>query len=169
MTQPDYVPITESDQVRRTDVLRTPEPWSQDRPAELVGARRPSGRMTGTPGPDQGYALSLAGRFEDRLVLAEGETAEDAIAGCVGVALRRAAVFGRAPVAQDLELAFTLWGFLGGAPPDLVEHRRRLFQGASHHYWDQRAISEKVPESTLRMTPAQVAENVDGWAGLVEV
>ncbi len=167
MTQPDYVPITPIDQVRRTDTLRTPRPWVQDRPAEVRGAEAPSGQMVGTPGPDQGYALGLAERFANRLELAGGETAEDAEAGCLGVALRRASVFGRAPVAHDLELAFTLWGFLGGAPRDLVEYRRPLFQAASHDYWRQRAIADRVPESTLRMTPAQVAAHLEGWRGLL--
>ena len=55
--------------------------WTQSRPSELRGTR-PAGPSLGTPGPDQGFALKLARRFEDRLELAEGESTEDAIAGC---------------------------------------------------------------------------------------
>src|SRR2546421_9757295 len=97
MTQPEYVPITPQDRIR--PVLRLPAPrrWKADRPGEIRGGIHPSGAWMGTPGPDQGYALTLAGRFADRLVLSEGEKFEDAVAGCLGVALRRAGPFGRAP------------------------------------------------------------------------
>jgi hypothetical protein len=121
----------------------------------------------GRQGPDQGYALLLARRFADRLELAPDEHAEDAVAGCMVVAMARASLFGRAPVIHDLDLAFTLWGYLGGAPPDLVAYRTALFSGASHHYWDQRHIVDKVPESTLRMTPAQVRQKLSDWRSLL--
>jgi len=121
----------------------------------------------GSPGPDQGYALTLARRFEDRLELTEGEHREDAVAGCVAVALKRASIFGRAPVIYDLEHAFTLWGFLGGAPDDLVAFRRRFFEGAADHYWAQRAIVDAVPDDTLRLTPTQVREGLGEWRSLI--
>ena len=111
----------------------------------------------------------LARRFADRLELAPGEHADDAVAGCMVVAMARASLFGRAPVIHDLELAFTLWGYLGGAPPELVAYRTPLFSGASHHYWDQRKIVDKVPESTLRMTPAQVRQKLSDWRSLLTV
>ncbi len=111
----------------------------------------------------------LVRRFEDRLQLAPGEHAHDVEAGCVGVALARASLFGRAPVIHDLELAFTVWGYLGDAPPELVTYRRPLFAGASHHYWDQRKIVDRVPEATLRMTPAQVRQRLSDWRSLLLV
>ncbi len=123
MTQPSFVPIVEADQVRPAYRLDVPSIWTQSRPSEVRGTSQPEGRRLGKPGPDQGFALKLARRFEARLVLAEGDSAEDAIAGCTAVAMRRCARFGRAPAVYDLEFAFTLWGFLGGAPTDLVEAR----------------------------------------------
>jgi hypothetical protein len=63
-------------------------------------------------------------------------------------------------------LALTLFGFLGGAPPDLVAHRRTLFRGASHHYWTRRSIAESVPEETLRLTSAGVADRLGEWMAL---
>ncbi|MEO7443657.1 MAG: hypothetical protein ABIW46_09015, partial [Acidimicrobiales bacterium] len=93
--------------------------------------------------------------------------AEDAMAGCLGVALRRASLFRRAPVIHDLDLAFTLWGFLGQAPDDLVEYRVPMFRSASHHYWDQRAIADKVLESTLRSTPLAVRAQLADWRSLL--
>ena len=169
MTQPSFVPVVEADQVRRAYQLHVPSIWTASRPSELRGTRAPAGTFLGTPGPDQGFALKLARRFEDRLVLAPGEHDEDALSGCTAVAMRRAAHFGRAPVIHDLTLAFTLWGFLEGAPADLVAAREPLFRAASHHYQVQRTIADAVPVSTLRMTPDQVAERLGEWRQLVEL
>ena len=169
MTQPSFVPVVEADQVRRAYHLEVPSIWTSSRPSELRGTRAPAGAFLGTPGPDQGFALKLARRFEDRLVLAPGEHADDAIAGCTAVAMRRAASYGRAPVIHDLTLAFTLFGFLSGAPADLVAAREPLFRSASHHYQAQRTIADCVPEATLRLTPEQVAERLDSWRDLVEL
>ncbi len=169
MTQPSFVPVVEADQVRRAYQLHVPSIWTTSRPSELRGTRAPSGAFLGTPGPDQGFALKLARRFEDRLVLGPGEHAEDAISGCTAVAMRRSASYGRAPVIHDLTLAFTLWGFLPGAPADLVEAREPLFRSASHHYQVQRAIADCVPESTLRLRPEQVALRLDEWRMLVAI
>ena len=76
-------------------------------------------------------------------------------------------MFGRAPVIYDFDLAFTLWGFLAGAPADLVTFRRPLFMGASHHYEDQRAIADRVPEETLRMKPDEVRSKLRDWKSLL--
>jgi hypothetical protein len=167
VTQPSFVPIVEADQVRPAYQLRVPGIWTQSRPSELLGAIQPTGRQLGSPGPDQGFALKLARGFEDRLELAPGESSEDAIAGCTAVATRRCATFGRAPVVHDLTFGFTLWGFLGGAPTDLVEARGPLFRSAAHHYQAQRAIADGVKEETLRLTPDAVAERLGRWRELL--
>ncbi|HWH34864.1 MAG TPA: hypothetical protein VNT56_06020 [Acidimicrobiales bacterium] len=155
MAAPEYVPSGLAGQPRRGLSLPPARPWTAERPADL-GPDQPLGVSLGNPGPDQGYALKLVRHFEDRLVLTPGEHAEDAILGCLGVALRRASMFGRAPVIHDLEIAFTLWGFLDEAPEELVALRRPRFQALEHHYEEQRAIANQPPESTLRLTPAQV-------------
>lgn len=167
MPQPDYVPLRPADKVRPTERLPVPDGWMPDRPADLDVVRQPVGRQMGRPGPDQGYGLKLAKRFVDRLQLAKGEHAEDAIAGCLAVGLKRAASFGRAPVIYDFEFAFTLWGFLGGGPDELIEARRPLFEAAGHHYEDQRAIADAVPEDTLRLSPVQVAQQLADWRRLI--
>jgi hypothetical protein len=100
--------------------------------------------------------------------LAEHEHLDDAIAGCVAVGLKRAARFGRAPVVYDMELAYTVWGFLGAAPNDLIAFRRSLFLGAHHDYWSQRAIADRVREETLRLTPAEVAARLSDWKSLID-
>lgn len=167
MTQPSFVPIVEADQVRPAYRLQVPSIWTQSRPSELRGTSQPPGRQLGSPGPDQGFALKLARRFEDRLELVERESAEDAIAGCTAVAMRRCARFGRAPAVYDLTFAFTLWGFLGGAPEDLIEARGPLFRSSSHHYLAQRAIADAVFEETLRLTPEGVADRLGQWRELL--
>ena len=170
MAQPEYVPVIARDRLRVDERLPTPTAWWADRVAELKqqGAQ-PRGPGMGTAGPDQGYALKLARHLSGQVVLAPHEHREDALAGCLGVALRRAALFGRGPVIHDLELAFGLWGYLDGAPEDLVSFRRPLFAGAAHHYAVQRAIADLVPDSTLRLTPDEVRGRSDGgWRELLE-
>lgn len=169
MPQPEFVPVKPVDKVRAESLIPSPDEWRADRPAEIKSVFAPAGDALGTPGPDQGYVLKLARSLKPSLKLAKHEHSEDAIAGCIAVALRRAASFGRAPVIYDLELAFTLWGFLGEPPEDLVEYRKPLFEAASHHYWDQREIASLVPESTLRLSHTEVAARQDDWRELINV
>ena len=169
MTQPSFVPITEADQVRPARRLHVPGPWSPDRPAEIRVPVRQHGRMMGTPGPDQGFALRLARRMEDRLHLAAGESADDVLGGAALLAARRAGLFGRAPSVHDLVVALSLWGFLGDAPRELVDARRAAFRGAAHDYDVQRALVDSVPETSLRLAPDEVGSQAggEGWRALV--
>jgi hypothetical protein len=156
MTQPTFVPIAEADQVRPARHLHVPGPWTTSRPAEAAGPAVPRGKAMGTPGPDSGFALRLAKRFEEELKLGEGESAHDVLLGVALVASKRAALFGRAPSVYDVRFALNLWGFLDDAPADLRAARRALFSGVSHDYVVQRAVVDSVPEETLRLTPDDV-------------
>jgi hypothetical protein len=167
VAQPEYVPVVPSERVRKTDRLPPAVGWRADRPADPHGPGQATGTHLGTTGPDLGYGLKLARRLRDRLELTEGISADDATAGCFAVGTKRSALFGRAPMIYDFELAFTLWGFLGGAPADLVEARRPLFNACSHHYWDQRGIADAVPEATLRLTPKDVRERLPSWRSMI--
>lgn len=144
-----------------------------DRPAEVVHRGQPRGDLLGSPGPDQGYALRLLRQFEGKLSLGPGEHEHDAMIGCLGVALKRASLFGRAPVVHDLTVAFTIWGFLNPSPaPELVAWRTRLFDGAghAHHYPTQRAIVDSVPDQTLRRPHGQVGQDhTTDWRSLLTV
>ncbi len=123
----------------------------------------------GRPGPDQGYAIKLANSFHGKLRLTEGEDEHDAIAGCLGVAMKRASMFSRAPVIHDLKVAFAAFGFLDDAPAELVALRKERFEAVGHHYELQRDIADLVPEETLRMTPEAVSRRVAGgnWKTLL--
>lgn len=160
MSAPKFAPTSVLDEVRTyssPDVV--PTAWINDRPTDIEGFQ-PTGDRLGYQGPDQGYGLTLANRLRGRLRLVGGITEDDAVRGCLNIALRRASLFGRAPVIHDLTIAFTMWGFLDPNPPrELVERREELFEGVGnvHHYKEGRAIADLVPEATLRMTPATVA------------
>jgi hypothetical protein len=171
MAAPKFVPTLPTDAPRTYGSPdHVPDTWMPDRPGDLDG-RQPRGPQLGTQGPDQGYALKLANRLRPSLRLQSGERADDAVRGALGIALRRASLFGRAPVIHDLTLALTIWGFLADDPPaDLVECRRALFAGVgnvTHHYAEGREIADLVPESTLRASVDDVTLAWrDRWAEL---
>lgn len=161
MAAPEHVPTKPAVKVRAYgSPPRRPDTWRPDRPADFSDShRQPQGDRLGNQGPDQGYALKLAGVLETELVLTEGEHARDALAGIVAIGLKRASLLGRAPVIHDLRVGAALFGFLdGGADPELVRLRRELFEevGHFHHYAELRHIADLVDADVLRQTPDQV-------------
>ena len=129
------------------------------------------GDRLGAQGPDQGYALTLANLIAGEIRLQEGERLDDAIRGCLGIALRRASRFGRAPMIHDVRFAFTMWGwFLDSPPANLLVRRKQLFAGLGnvlHHYAEARDLVDMVPEATYLLTPAQVQAATPGsWRAL---
>lgn len=172
MAAPEYVPTDPMARLRSySSSPRRPESWRADRPGDLHEGQ-PRGERFGAPGPDLGFALKIARTFDDRLHLAEGEDHHDVVGGCVAIAMRRASLFGRAPVVHDLTVAYTVWGFLDpDAPADLRALRAKAFEGvghAAHHYVELRALVDAVPGDTLRLTPARIAESYGhDWRGLL--
>ena len=171
MAAPEHVPVDRTRPVRGYESPpRLADPWRADRPAEVVEHGQPEGDRFGHQGPDQGYALRLARHFEGKLTLTPGEHERDALAGAVAVGLKRASIFGRAPVVHDLTIALTVWGFLGEAPAELVALRKKLFEEVAHphHYAELRRLVDLVPEATLRQTPSQVtAAHAADWRSLL--
>ena len=160
MAAPEFVPVPPLAEVRAYESPpRRPDEWLADRPGDHDAHGQPRGDGFGVPGPDQGYAIKIANEvLVPQLQLGKVHR-DDAVAGCLGVALKRASLFGRAPVVHDWRVAFTLWGFLDPAPPsDLVTLRDEWFAevASPHHYREGRHIVDAVPESTLRQAPAQV-------------
>lgn len=170
MAAPEYVPVDTTRPVRAYESPpRRPEPWLANRPGELHDGQ-PRGARLGNQGPDQGYVLSLARRFAGKLTLTSGEHERDALAGAAAVALKRASLFGRAPIAADLTVALTIWGFLGAAPEELVALRKGLFEEVCHphHYAEQRRIADLVPDDVLGQMPQQVTDAHRGdWRSLL--
>ncbi len=91
------------------------------------------------------------------------------VTGGVELAMKRATLFGRAPVLADLEVAFTLWGFLGDtADPELVAFRRTVFAQVSHHYADRRDLVDMVDEDVLRRPLGEVRSSVtSNWRSVL--
>lgn len=151
MAAPDYVPTDPTEKVRKyTSPPRRGDSWVADRPGD-IGGPQPTGPRLGAQGPDQGYALTLVKLFKGKLHL--GDVAhDDAVAGCVAVATKRSALFGRGPVVHDLTAAFTIFGFLDESPPnELADLRSGLFAQvhSHHHYRERRAIADLVPDEAL--------------------
>lgn len=153
MAQPPYVPHAPGATARHyTSPPQRPGGWRADRPGELAEGPQPAGSGFGHQGPDQGYALRLAKRFVPRLALQTGEKSADVVAGCVTVALKRASLFGRAPVAADLQAAFDHWGYLDADTHlEVVAFRRALFAGAGGHdgYPVRCRIADEVSSEAL--------------------
>jgi hypothetical protein len=172
MAAPKFRPVAPADEAHYYESPpHVPRAWMPDRAGEIDGFQ-PSAPLLGNQGPDQGYALRIAERLRPKLVMQPGENADDAVEGCLGVALRRASIFSRAPVVHDLDIAFTIFGFYDPEPPwQLVDLRRPMFEGlrdSSHHYLEGRAVADLPPEATLRSTPAEVAARYPGeWKALL--
>ncbi|MEO8363492.1 MAG: hypothetical protein ABI570_03810 [Ilumatobacteraceae bacterium] len=168
---PKFTPTDPTDEPRSyASPDFVPEPWKLDRKAEIVG-RQPKGNGFGNPGPDQGYVLTLAALVRDRIRVEPGESIDDAIAGSITIALRRASQFGRAPVMADVMIALTIWGWLLDNPPhDLANHRRKLFAGlanTAHHYAESRVIADMVPETTFRIPLEKLSTSMPmSWRAL---
>jgi len=168
MAQPTFVPITEADQVRGARRLAVPKRWVADRPGDLRGPQRPSGTRHGTPGPDQGYALRLARRFEDRIHLTAAEDTEDVLHGAAILASKRSGLLGRAPCIYDLEAALAIFGFLAPRPPpELIAERREVFASVSRDYVAQRSLVDAVPDETLLMPAAKLTARLAEWQSLL--
>ena len=174
MAAPKFTPVAPTDEPRYyTSPDHVPSSWTPDRPGEIAGFQ-PQGDRLGAPGPDQGFASKIANSLRPELHLQSGEHDEDVLRGCLGVALRRASIFSRAPVVHDVRIAFTVWGFFASDPPaELVELRKHLFEGlrhVGHHYAESRVVVDHVPVSTLQMTPSEVESAfARDWRSLLDL
>lgn len=156
MAAPDFVPSKPTDKIRVYSAPpRRITPQTAPRPGSLSGPQ-PRAAGLGSIGPDQGYAYKLVENFD----LHTGDVhRSDAVAGCVAVATKRASLYGRAPVVHDLEIAFTIFGFLDESPDEeLQKLRRELFAEVhhGHHYRVRRQLADTVPEEALNQSPEAV-------------
>jgi hypothetical protein len=137
--------------------------WKADRPGDIDAARSsaaaPAGTLRGRPGPNVGYAHTLAERAHDRFRLAAHEDARDAVSVVAEIGGKRAAAVGRAPVIGDVELAMALLGYDGSADDAFAAWRARAVHGAAHDYIARRAIVDSVPDSVLvKRAPDEFAQ-----------
>jgi len=165
VSAPKHVPVDVTEPVR---LYRSPprrdRAWIADRPGDRTGptvSGPERGARLGSTGPDQGYAFGLVSHLEGELHLGSVKR-DDAVAGCVAVAMKRSALFGRAPVIHDVRAAFTIWGFLDADPAqDMIDARSKLFAEvrSHHHYSERRDLVDLVPDAVLRQDPKTIAAN----------
>jgi hypothetical protein len=168
-----YVPSEIGDRPRQQQNLPpglAPPPardWRAERPGDLtiagVDAVGGDQALMGRPGPNVGYAYTLAARARSRLRLSPHEHADDVISVIAEIAGKRAACFGRAPVIGDIDVAVDLLGYDGSADEKFVEGRSRLTHDAAHSYPRRRELVDSVPEELLRLRGSALAERVAGW------
>lgn len=160
MAAPEYVPLDPTVELRSYgSPPRRNAPWMKYRPAELRGPQPLAPRL-GVTGPDPGYALTMAARFKGKLHLAGGESESDALAGAAAIAMKRAALAGRAPILADVRVGLTIWGFLDTNPPaDLLELRKDVFEEVHNpaDYPRLRELADMVPAEVLAVDPDTIA------------
>ncbi len=135
--------------------------WRPERPGDEVADGQPRGQLLGTPGPNTGYAFTLAQRLADRLSLVAHEHLGDAISVVAAVAAKRAASYRRAPVRDDVECAALVLGYLGEAPEIEFAHwRGGVVRGADHDYVARQAVCDAIEVSDLCPAPHDLAPRV---------
>ena len=119
----------------------------------------PWGGAFGTTGPDTGYALRLSGQRD--VVLAHGEHRANAEAAIAAVAGARASHFGRAPTAEDIDVALILFGYDDRElPADLVaslaNDRVEWFANVGQNTAKLRGVVAAIPLTVLASKPGAV-------------
>ena len=74
MAAPEYVPTTPLAKKHYASPPQRSSSWRADRPGETVGDDTSTVGALGSPGPDQGYAMTLTSVFDSRVVVAENST-----------------------------------------------------------------------------------------------
>lgn len=111
------------DSVYVDDELPPAKAWYARRPGEI--AFDPDAEMYGFVGPDAGYVGTLIPLFESQ-IRPEVANREDIIAAGKAIGMRRAARYGRAPIAEDLEIAFNVLGAFDDVPGDWSSVRAEI-------------------------------------------
>lgn len=156
MTQPTFVPLTESGAVRASRTTKTPE-IGRVKKAGLLGAPGSAkGAGQGTTGPDAGFALTLSKRAVQGLIVPRGESHHDLEIGVAALTSKRAALAGRGPTMTDVEVVLDLFGLRLSNDEAVGEDRRRRFCGVGHSYFQQRSFVDAVSADALRQQPGAV-------------
>lgn len=161
MAAPEFVPTSPTARRSYVSPERRAGSWMADRPGELEG-RQPEGERLGSPGPDQGYVVHLTDTLRDTLHLGSHEHEVDALAAVAAVGLKRASLFGRAPVIHDVQAAVVALGFDVEPPTgDAAERRRLRLEEAHHpHFYDKlRDIVDEIGPEWLHRPLAAIQKD----------
>ena len=160
MTQPSFVPQSQTATVRGTTPTAGPEFGRPKKPGLLGQPNAASGSGRGTPAPDAGYALTLAERAVHHLTLDAGVDEHDVVAGIAALAAKRAGLAGRGPTMTDVEFALDLFAFRTSSTATAASERKALFAGLGHSYFALRAFVDAVDEADLSQRPGEVHPRV---------
>jgi len=141
VTQPTYLPVSQSGDVRATRPTATPEFGR----APKAGLQRhvATSALAGTPAPGEGFALTLAERACHELSVPNGVDHHDVVIGVGLVAAKRASLAGRGPTIYDVRAVLEYFGLLGG-DADFAR-----FGGLGHNYAAQRLFVDAVSVADL--------------------
>jgi hypothetical protein len=154
VAQPNFIPVSEAATVRPSMTTATPEIGRAKKPGLLGTPSVHGGLSHGTPGPDAGYALTLAERASSSLT-SIGISHHDLVLGIALVASRRAGRAGRAPTMRDVEVAIDLFA-LRSKDPDAHRDAVQRFAGIAHSYAKQRQLVDAVSDRALDQVPGEV-------------
>ena len=140
--------------------------WSADRPGDL-GPEQPTGELFGNPGPNVGFAYTLAEKANERVRLGPHEDGHDVLPVIAEVAGKRAASFGRAPVMADVDRALAILGYDGSADDSFVATRTAMVREAGHSYPRRRMVVDSVPEELLRGSGSRLQAAIDEWRAMM--
>lgn len=159
MATKPFVPESR-DSTYREAPLPPARSWFGTRPGEVWSD--PDAVHFGSVGPDSGYAGRLA-RLFDKRVDSGRLSREDAVAAGTAIAARRAALSGRAPIAEDLEVAFLLAGLLEGTPGDwsLVSSKiEAALGGSAAEPAKAEEVATELPEDWMRSKPREIRDRL---------
>ncbi|MGQ0823652.1 MAG: hypothetical protein ACT4OX_01260 [Actinomycetota bacterium] len=139
--------------------------WHANRPGDLR-AKQPKGQLFGSPGPNVGYAYTLAEHAAKDLQRRDAESVHDVVPVLAEIAAKRAALFGRAPVIHDVAVAIKLLGYDGDVDDDFGAIRELIVHDAGHDYTRRRGIVDTVPEQLLRLKSEDLDEMISEWRHL---
>lgn len=143
--------LAESDLPRETLQPGPARRWRPIKPGLVTAPEEnPTGDMFGHIGPDHGYALRLISGYE----LPDDDP--DLRSVVAGLTQARAALLGRAPISEDIEVALMLCGYWQESPPSLVERRKRWLAAAPHDQRPGQTAVAEVDDADLILKPDQL-------------
>ena len=141
MGQQPNVELTKDQLPKPTHEPDAARRWRPTRPGVITRPdQMPWGGAFGTPGPDMGYALVII--RANGADLTEGQ--QKVVAALMAA---RASRLGRAPTAEDLDVARLIAGIGDGLPANLVERGVRWVTESGHERTPGRhAVAEAEPD-----------------------
>jgi hypothetical protein len=116
-----------------------------------VPGQVPRGEGFGTPGPDTGWAKKIVRHME-------GDIDPDLHHVLVALMSARAAMLGRAPIPEDLEVAKLMCGIGEGLPLELSARRKTWLAAVPHEVSKGRTAVAGVDPILLGQKPAAVRQ-----------